>query len=360
MRETASRPLWRTACVAIVTGVVLAACGGSTSPSAATSNSSSIHIAFFGFASDNSFTQAGWSGVEKAAKQYNATAQFFNGNFNGATQDSQMQEAITSKQYNVFIVEAYDSTSIVPYVAQAIKTGITVVAEYSPIGLDYTTDAPQVPGEISIVDVPTHNGDVLAQMTIAACGTLDPCQVAFLVGNPTSPLDVARTNEVYKALGQNSSIDIVAKPVAGYTQAMGSSVAETLLAAHPNIKVIVGSSQAIEGVQTVVQTKGLLCKVKLVGNGGSTQAVQAVQSGMWFGTYFEDEPLNSFTAVMYAIEKRQGKSVPDAVNSASLGPVGPSLGEGIAANLQGSQWFVQRLAEETQPASGYIASTLVR
>jgi ribose transport system substrate-binding protein len=335
VRKTARRPLWRSAGVVIVTSVVLAACGGSSSPSGASSNSSAIHIAFFGFASDNSFTQAGWAGVQKAAKQYGATAQFFNGNFNGATQDSQMQEAITSKNYNVFIVEAYDSTSIVPYVTQAIAAGITVVAEYSPIGSDYTTDAPQIPGELSLVDVPTHNGDVLAQMTVAACGSLSPCQVAFLVGNPTSPLDVARTNEVYKDLGQNSAIDIVAKPVAGYTQAMGSSVAETLLAAHPNVNVIVGSSQAIEGVQTVLQAKGLLSKIKLVGNGGSTQAVQAVQSGKWFGTYFEDEPLNSFTAVQYAIEKRQGKTVPDAVNSASLGPVGPSLGEGTAANLQG-------------------------
>ena len=35
-----------------------------------------ISIAFFGFASNNSFTQAGWSGVEKAAKQFGATAQF--------------------------------------------------------------------------------------------------------------------------------------------------------------------------------------------------------------------------------------------------------------------------------------------
>jgi ribose transport system substrate-binding protein len=319
----------------IVTSLVLAACGASSSPSTASTNSTANHIAFFGFASDNSFTQAGWTGVQKAAKQYGATAQFFNGNFNGATQDSQMQEAITSKKYNVFIVEAYDSTSIVPYVTQAIAAGITVVAEYSPIGSNYTTDAPQIPGELSIVDVPTHNGDVLAQMTVAACGSLNPCQVAFLVGNPTSPLDVARTNEVYKDLGQNSAIDIVAKPVAGYTQAMGSSVAETLLAAHPNVNVIVGSSQAIEGVQTVLQAKGLLSKIKLVGNGGSTQAVQAVQSGKWFGTYFEDEPLNSFTAVQYAIEKRQGKTVPDAVNSVSLGPVGPSLGEGTAANLQG-------------------------
>ena len=81
--------------------------------------------------------------------------------------------------------------------------------------------APQVPGILSVVDVPTHNGKILGQMGVAACKSLDPVRVAFLVGNPTSPLDVARTNEAYSVLNADKKIQLVAKPVAGYSQSTG-------------------------------------------------------------------------------------------------------------------------------------------
>lgn len=349
MKQTFARSFWQA--LGVVGAIsLLAACGssGSSTPSsssgggsAATSNgasgtsSKSLNIAFFGFATDNSFTQAAWTGVQAAAKKNNDQATFFNGNFDGSTQNSQMREATASKKYKVYIVEAYDSVSIVPYVQQAIAAGITVVAEYSPIGSNYTTVAPQVPGEISVVDVPTHNGQVLGQMAIAACGSLSSCNVAFLVGNPTSPLDVARTNEAYQVLHSDKKIDLVATPTAGYTQSTGTSVTQTLLAAHPNVNVIVGSSQAIEGAQKALQAAGKLGSIKLVGNGGSIEAVEAVQAGQWYSTYYEDEPASAQLATTYGIEKANGQTVPTAVNSASVGPVGKYLGDGTKAHLQG-------------------------
>lgn len=299
------------------------------------SKSPKIHIAFFGFMTSNSFAQAGWVGVQKAAKQYHGTATFLNGNFDPTTQDNQMTAAIASHQYNVFAVEAYGDAEIVPYVRRAIKAGISVVAEYAPIGSNFTTVKPQVPGLISVVDVPKHNGQVLAQMGIAACGNLPSCQVAFLIGNTTSPLDVVRSNEVESVLKADKKVDLVATPVAGYVQATGETTAEEVLAAHPALNVMIGSSQAIEGAQTYLAQAGKLSQVKLVGNGGSTQAVNAVKSGKWFATYFEDEPAEAYLATKYAIEKLQGKKVPNAVNSASIGPVGKWLGDGTRAHLKG-------------------------
>jgi ribose transport system substrate-binding protein len=346
LKQTFARSFWRALGVAGAISL-LAACGSGSSGTSSSSSgggspatssgtsSKSLNIAFFGFATDNSFTQAAWKGVQAAAKKYNDQATFFNGNFNGSTQDSQMREATASKKYKVYIVEAYDSVSIVPYVQQAIAAGITVVAEYSPIGSNYSTVAPQVPGEISVVDVPTHNGQVLGQMAIAACGSLSPCNVAFLVGNPTSPLDVARTNEAYKVLHADKKVDLVATPTAGYTQSTGTSVTQTLLAAHPNVNVIVGSSQAIEGAQKALQAAGKLGSIKLVGNGGSIEAVKAVQAGQWYSTYYEDEPASAQLATTYGIEKANGQNVPTAVNSASVGPVGKYLGDGTKEHLQG-------------------------
>jgi ribose transport system substrate-binding protein len=327
-------------CTAVALTAVLAGFLGSGSVSASSqarpvSKSAKIHIAFFGFETSNSFAQAGWIGVQKAAKQYHGTATFLNGNFDPTTQDNQMTDAIAEHKYNVFVVEAYGDAEIVPYVRRAIKAGISVVAEYAPIGSNFTTDKPQVPGLISVVDVPKHNGMVLGQMGIAACGNLDPCQVAFLIGNTTSPLDVVRSQEVESVLKSDPKVDLVATPVAGYVQATGETTAQEVLAAHPDLNVMIGSSQAIEGAQIYLQQAGKLNQVKLVGNGGSTQAVDAVKAGKWFGTYFEDEPAEAYLATKLAIEKYQGKKVQTAVNSASIGPVGKWLGDGTRAHLKG-------------------------
>jgi ribose transport system substrate-binding protein len=326
--------------VAVAITVLMAGVIGSVGAAASTkarvvSNSPKIHIAFFGFETSNSFAQAGWKGVQKAAKQYHGTAVFLNGNFDPTTQDNQMVDAIAAHKYNVFVVEAYGDAEIAPYVHDAILAGISVVAEYAPIGTNFTTDKPQVPGLISVVDIPKHNGMVLGQMGIAACGDLNPCQVAFLIGNTDSPLDVVRSNEVEAVLKADKKVDLVATPVAGYVQSTGETVAEELMAAHPDLNVMIGSSQAIEGAQIYLQGAGKLTQVKLVGNGGSTQAVNAVKSGKWFSTYYEDEPAEAYLATKLAIEKLQGKKVSDAVNSASIGPVGKWLGDGTRAHLKG-------------------------
>ena len=235
---------------------------------------------------------------------------FFQRELRRGDEDDQVESATSEHKYNVFVIEAYDSVSMAAYAERAAQEGNAVVTRYTPIGPSFSTVAPQVPGILSVVDVPTHNGKILGQMGVAACKSLNPCRVAFLVGNPTSPLDVARTNEAYSVLNADEQIQLVAKPVAGYTQSNGSTVTEQLLAAHPNVNVIIGYSQAIEGAQKVVQAKGLLKKIALVGNGGSFQAVAAVEAGQWYGTYYIDEPLNSYTATKYRDREVHGPDGP--------------------------------------------------
>lgn len=314
--------------VALMAGVT--ACGHSPSTSAA--KAKSITVGFFGFSSANSFAQATWAGVQKAAKQLHASAQFLNGNFSATTQVQQMKDALVSKKYNVWVVQANDGAAVIPEVQKAVKEGITVVAEFTPIGTRYNTDKPQVPGIISFIDVPTHNGKMLGKLGIGACGHLNACNVAYLQGDPSLPLDNARTKAVLKELHTDPHVHVVGSYVGGYTPSQGMTVAQDLLQAHPNVNVIIGSSQAIEGVQIVLKHDHLLGKVKLVGNGGSIQAVDAVHSGTWYATYYIPETTEGFDATKYGIEHARGKNVPMATNAAKVFPV-----MGTKKDLQGIQ-----------------------
>jgi ribose transport system substrate-binding protein len=269
-----------------------------------------LSIGFFGFAKANSFAQATWSGIQQYAQAHNATATFVDSNFDGPTQVNDLQDAVAAKRYNVVIVQANDGTAMVAPVRQAVAAGITVVIEFTPVGGQYNTAAPQVPGTINIVDPPTVNGVGLAKMGLDACKTVTTgkCQVAYLQGFSNYPLDTARTNAAVAALKAGGA-NVISNLVGGYTADSGRSAMQDLLQADPNVNVVIGSSQAIEGAAPLAKSK----KIAFVGNGGSTQAFAGVMSGAWFGVYDVPEKAEGALAAQYGLEKaRGGTSVPDS------------------------------------------------
>jgi ribose transport system substrate-binding protein len=307
--------------------------GGSSSGSGSGSGGNSQNtkvkkVAFFGFASANSFAQATWAGVQQTAKKYGAEAKFFDPNFDAQKQVSQIQDALTTQQYQLFVVQANDGNAVVPAIKQAISQGVTVVGEFTPIGTKYDTIQPQVPKLIFVGEAPTDNGHKLGQLGIQACKGLDPCNLAYLQGFKALPLDNARTAAVMQTLKGASNVKVVASPEGGYTQASGLKAAQDVLSAHPDVNVMIGSAQAIEGAQQAVKNAGKLpsspadlkkpSTIRLIGNGGSCQAVKAVKAGQWFAAYVAAERSAGAKATELGIQAANGKQVPSAFNTQQL------------------------------------------
>jgi ribose transport system substrate-binding protein len=273
-------------------------------------------IAFFGFASANSFAQATFSGVKEEAAKQGVEVKFFDPNFDSAKQVAQIQNAITSGEYQVFVVQANDGNAVVPPIREAIDEGITVVGEFTPVGTKYDTIEPQVPGMIFVGEPPTENGTALGELGVDACGDMDPCNVAYLEGFKALPLDNARTEAVKAALAEAPNVKLVASVEGGYTQDTGLKAAQNVLQAHPDVNVMIGSSQAIAGAEQAVKDAG--AKVKLIGNGGSRQAVEAVKSGRWFATYVIAEKSAGAKAAELGIKKAEGGDVPASFDTRTL------------------------------------------
>jgi ribose transport system substrate-binding protein len=300
-------------------------------PSKAASADQKLSIGFFGFAKANSFAQATWAGVQEYASAHNASATFLDSNFDGPTQVNQLQDAVTSKRYNVVIVQANDGTAIVPAVKQAVAAGITVVIEFTPVGGDYGTTAAQIPGTVSIVDAPVYNGQGLATLGLGACKKLaaQPCKVAYLQGFANYPLDTARTNAAVAALKAGGA-DVVASVVGGYTADTGRTAFQNVLQAHPDVNVVIGSSQATEGAAPLAGSK----KILFVGNGGSTQAFTGVESGKWYGVYVIPEKAEGAKAAELGLGKARGQNVPTTTDARTLTPY---KALGTADTLQGQK-----------------------
>ncbi|NVI89878.1 sugar ABC transporter substrate-binding protein [Actinomadura sp. BRA 177] len=275
-------------------------------------------IAFFGFAKANSFSVATFEGVQEQAAKEGAKAEFLDSNFDAQAQVRQLQDAITSKRYGVFVLQANDGTAVVPAVREAVRNGIAVVVEFTPVGTRYDTADPQVPGTVSLVDVPTRNGERLGKLGAGACEKVkdDPCEVAYFEGLKTLPLDNARTGAVVKTLKAASGVKVVAQIEGGYTKDSGRKAMQDLLQAHPGVDVVIGSSQALFGAEKVAKGKD----IKYVGNGASRQAVAAVREGRWYGIPYLPVKTAGAKAAELGLAKARGENVPASTDLSSLVP----------------------------------------
>lgn len=289
-------------------------------------------IAFFGFARANSFASATFAGIEEYAGEHNAKAEFFDPNFDAQKQASQIQDAVTSGRYDVFVVQANDGTAVMPAIEQAVAQDITVVIEFTPVGTQYDTAEPQVDGTITLIDVPTENGTLLGEMGLEACQELgaDPCQVAYLEGFKSLPLDNARTDAVKSAL-EAGGAEVVASVEGGYTQDSGRTAMQDILQSNPDVNVVIGSSQAIAGAADVAGDR----EIAFIGNGGSRQAVDAVRNGDWFGTVCLPEKTAGATAAALGLADARGVSVPTTNTSAALSSVGGRCTQDTVGDIQG-------------------------
>jgi len=297
---------------------------------AAASKSKKVHIAFFGISTANSFTQAAFKGIRQEASKMHATATIFGSNFTPATQVQQIEDATTTGAYQVFVIQADDGVAVIPAVNQAIAKGIIVVADYTAIGPKTNTAAPQIPGVISVVNVPTKTGAILGKLAIQACGTLPQCNVAALEFS-TLPLDAATLASELATLATDKNVTVVSSTiVGGFLQSSGKTAAATLFTANQNVNVVTGSTQAMEGLYPVAQQLGLT-SLKIVGRGCSYQAVNAVKSGRWSGIFCDPEVTEGALAAKYGIEDARGQKVPATTINTSFAPNG---GFGTTAALK--------------------------
>jgi len=83
-----------------------------SSPSASTSNSKHLTIAYLSFAVENSYDAPMLAAAEAVASDNNATLKVFDANNSPQTQYSQLQDVITSGQYDGIILQPIFGTGL--------------------------------------------------------------------------------------------------------------------------------------------------------------------------------------------------------------------------------------------------------
>jgi ribose transport system substrate-binding protein len=277
--------------------------------SARTSAKKSVRIAYLSFAVANSYDAPMLAAAKTAAKAGGGTITVFDANNDPKKQFAQLQTASSSGQFDAIIVQPIFGTGLITLTKQVIAKKIKVVALDQILGPNLTTNKAQVPGlSGSVVQVPSDIGVKLGQLVVKACATnhLSPCNVGYLYDIKASALDIAIRKGYLSSVKGHGDIKQVAEGETFFTPAKGLAAAQTMLQSNPDINLIVGSDQGIEGAVRVVGKK-----VTLVGYGGSAAARAGILSGRWYGSVWQVPATEGRLAAQCAIKAVQtGKACP--------------------------------------------------
>jgi len=326
-------------------GLILAACSSSSAPSASSASTASapaakhLNIAYLSFAVENSYDAPMLAAAQAVASDANATVKVFDANNSTQTQYSQLQDVITSGQYNGIIVQPIFGTGLTALVKQAIAKGIKVVNMDQILGPDLSTDQPQVPGlSANVTFVPTEIGTKLGMLVVQACEAknLSPCNVGYLYDIKASALDVAISGAFSKAIAADPAIKIVAQGQSFFSPTDGLTAVQDMLAAKPNLNLIVGSDQGIEGGAEALAAAHKTGKVILVGYGASAAALAGVASGAWYADVAQAPASEGREAVLALVKAlRTGQS------SGGIDPVAQLPDGGVVTKANVTQFTAQ-------------------
>jgi ribose transport system substrate-binding protein len=314
-----------------------ASTGGGSGSTGTVAKDKTVQLAFFGLAAANAYTQYAYKAAQAEAKEQNAQITFFDGNFDGATQAKQIQDATTSKKFQGYIIMPNDQPGVVPAVSQAIQSGVKVTALQFPIGSDPKTAEPQVKGiTSSIIEDVVTGAKVTAEGINAMCKDRDPCNVGILWGSRDKVTwdGPAKRPTLMDSLDPN--VKVVAEADGGFLQADGEKATSDMLQAHPDLDVLAtpsGDQMTIGGERAIAKAGKKLGlgdrpkgEIAIVGYGASSDGVEKVAEGTWYQTYALVPGTMARKAVDVTVAAVRGETVTDvAVVQTDISPIGANV-----------------------------------
>jgi ribose transport system substrate-binding protein len=283
-----------------------------------------VRIAFFNAVGANAYTATTYKAIQKYAAANNATVTAFDAAFDQNKQISQMQDAITTQRFDAFIVLPVNGTVLVDPAEQAIEAGIKVVATFNNIGPDIDSIEPQVKGISSIIASRLSvNGQLLGEAIVDACGDKDPCTTVYMPGSFKQATEKVRLDGLKGVVAKHSNIKLVSSAEGGYLADPAFKASTDVLQANKNVDVFATSGdQMMTGIIRAVEDRGLLGKIKLIGDGTTIEGVQWVREGKLVADPVALPGTEGTKAAEMAIKAVRGEKVEQVIDSTTLSPFG--------------------------------------
>ncbi len=245
-----------------------------------------VQVAYLSASTANTWLAASREAMEEVAAANNIQVTEFDAQFDPAMQQQQFQDAIATGRYAGIVLVSISGAGAIPDVEDALAAGIEVVFLNQVVGEDFRDVEPQVPGVAAAVfEPPFVRGERIGQITLEACKDLDPCNVVYFYGIRGVPLDEA-IRQGWDSVVAGSTVNVVAEAEGQYLGPdVGLAAMQDILVSTSDIHVVLGADQSMQGVEIALTDSGEE-DIRIIGFGGSSYAVEAVQDGRWYAGLF--------------------------------------------------------------------------
>jgi ribose transport system substrate-binding protein len=258
-------------------------------PTAGPTQEATLQLVFLSFAVANSYDAPMLAEAQNAAAAAGATLAVLDANNSVDAQYAQLQDVLTSGQYDGIIVQPIYGPALTQLIEEGIANGHNIAIVDQIVGADLTTSEKPAGLEglaAHVVFTMSEIGRKQGELTVQACqeNNFNPCNVGFLWSWKITSLDSAIETAYNAVIAEHPEIQIVAEGETFYTTHGGLKATEDMLVAQPGISVIVAADQGITGAEIAIADANRTGDIVLIGYGGAAVAYTRIANGAQYAT----------------------------------------------------------------------------
>lgn len=232
---------------------------------------------------------------EKAEKDLNIKVNLVDGGWDANQQANAIQNAISSGADGI-VISPVDPSAVCTYVDEALDAGIEVCALTTQIGTGDAED-PVYPETVGLVGhIETEVGRTA--MDIAAEALDRSGKIAIIEGTPGMSDTEGRKKGIDEENKEYPDIEVVSRVCGEWVVDKAYTAMQNIIQSNPEVELVICHSDNMAvGAAKVLEDADMTDKVKIVGIGGSKDALDLIKKGEIYGTIMYVPETEAYTAL---------------------------------------------------------------
>lgn len=232
---------------------------------------------------------------EKAEKDLNIKVNLVDGGWDANQQANAIQNAISSGADGI-VISPVDPSAVCTYVDEALDAGIEVCALTTQIGTGDAED-PVYPETVGLVGhIETEVGRTA--MDIAAEALDRSGKIAIIEGTPGMSDTEGRKKGIDEENKEYPDIEVVSRVCGEWVVDKAYTAMQNIIQSNPEVELVICHSDNMAvGAAKALEDADMTDKVKIVGIGGSKDALDLIKKGEIYGTIMYVPETEAYTAL---------------------------------------------------------------
>ena len=244
---------------------------------------------------------------EKAEKDLNIKVNLVDGGWDANQQANAIQNAISSGADGI-VISPVDPSAVCTYVDEALDAGIEVCALTTQIGTGDAED-PVYPETVGLVGhIETEVGRTA--MDIAAEALDRSGKIAIIEGTPGMSDTEGRKKGIDEENKEYPDIEVVSRVCGEWVVDKAYTAMQNIIQSNPEVELVICHSDNMAvGAAKALEDADMTDKVKIVGIGGSKDALDLIKKGEIYGTIMYVPETEAYTALEATAKVVRGEAV---------------------------------------------------